>query len=152
MEDHVFHIMKKLMHNNGRFLRENLENLDLYPGQPKMIRILSQNDGMTKKDLAERLSVASPTITKMVERLEKNGFVYSKKDDHDKRITKVFLDSRGWEVLKELKAFTEEITKVYLKGLSDEEIDLFLKLMDKVNANIEGARQDKGKDDSCYDK
>lgn len=149
MQKDAFQILKKLMHNNGYCLRKSLEKFGLYPGQPKMIDILSKNDGMTKKDLAEKLSVAAPTITKMVERLEKNAFVYSQKDEQDKRITKVYLDSKGYEVLESLKAFTNGLTEIYFKDFSEEEIEVFLNLASRINANIEATRQQDDKS-RCY--
>lgn len=141
MQNDAFHILKKLMHNNGYCLRKSLDCLGLYPGQPKMIHILSKHDGMTKKDLAEKLSVAAPTITKMVERLENKGFIYSQKDEHDKRITKVYLDAKGHEILEALKASTNGLIEIYFKDFSDEEVALFLNLAQRVNANIEATKR-----------
>jgi hypothetical protein len=52
-----------------------LETLGLYHGQPPMLRALWKQEGLTHSELAASLHVQPATMTKMVQRMEKAGFV-----------------------------------------------------------------------------
>ena len=47
------------------------------------LRFLSVNDGITQRDLAEALHVARPTVTKMLNAMEKAGLVRRRPDAAD---------------------------------------------------------------------
>lgn len=137
MRQETLELIRKVIHQNREFSRLKLDSLGLYRGQPKMIYILSKEDGLTKKELAKRFDVAAPTITKMVERLEKNDFVYTQKDEKDKRITRVYISDKGREVKEQLVTFFNESQEVYFKGMTDEEVAVLNTLLTKMCNNVE---------------
>ncbi len=134
--ENALDIMRKVMHSSGVYMRLQLEALGLYGGQPKVLILLSSEDGLTKKDLAQRFEVTAPTITKMIERLEKNGFVCTKKDADDRRITRVYLEDRGRAILKALKDFKKESQSVYFKDFTDDEVERLHAMLERVRENI----------------
>ncbi len=136
MHKDTLDIMRRVMHSNMIYMRTKLEELGLYGGQPKVILLLSKENGLTKKELSERFEVAAPTITKMIERMEKNGFVYTQKDEEDKRITRVYIADKGLEVLRDLKTLQERISEVYFEGMTEAEIDMFHNYLERVRDNI----------------
>tara|TARA_Y100000588_G_C13628668_1_gene658535 strand:+ start:124 stop:603 length:480 start_codon:yes stop_codon:yes gene_type:complete len=137
MRQETIELIRKVIHQNREFARLKLDSLGLYRGQPKLIYILCKEDGLTKKELAGRLDVAAPTITKMVERLEKNDFVYTKKDEKDKRITRVYVSDKGKVVQKELVDFFNESKEVYFKDMTDTEVETLYTLLTKISKNVE---------------
>ena len=153
MRQETIEIIRKVMHQNREFARLKLDSLGLYRGQPKLIYILCKNAGLTKKELAQRLDVAAPTITKMVERLEKNNFLYTKKDEKDKRITRVYVSEKGKVVQKELVDFFNESKEVYFKDMTDTEVEtlhsLLTKMYKNVEENIELNSKDKNRKKGC---
>ncbi len=136
MRSETFNMFRRVMHDGMIYSRSKLEIMGLYRGQPKLIKILSEEDGLTKKELAERFDVTAPTITKMVERLEKNEFVFTKKDDKDKRITRVFLSEKGKAIKDQLSDFMEEAVDVYFDGMTDQDVETLHRLLEKVSDNI----------------
>ncbi|WP_405157159.1 MarR family transcriptional regulator [Paenibacillus sp. FSL K6-0108] len=54
--------------------------LVLQVGQDKLLCKLCSNNGITLMQLTELLNCKPPAVTNMVKTLEKNGFVYRKKD------------------------------------------------------------------------
>ena len=56
-------------------LSQRLALLDVYPGQDAVLLAIGEEDGISLRDLAERLSVRPPTITKTVTRLAAQGLV-----------------------------------------------------------------------------
>ena len=113
----------KLKH---RRMHELLESLGLYQGQPFVLRALWEQDGVTHSELAELLSRSPATITNMVKRMEKAGFVERRSDPRDERVSRVYLTEAGHDV----KAAVEDAWRAFderaLAGFSEEEL-IFLR-------------------------
>ncbi len=56
-----------------------LEEIGVYPGQPPMLFILNQEDGLSQKKLANKLKIKPSTITVMLKRMEKANLIVRKK-------------------------------------------------------------------------
>lgn len=72
-----------------------LADLGLHPGQDDLLRCLWESDGQSQAQLVRRLGVESPTITKMVTRLEAAGYVGRRPHPSDRRATQVWLTPAG---------------------------------------------------------
>ncbi len=67
----------------------------LHMGQEFMLAQLWREDGLTQSQLAERLRVSPPAVTKVVRSLERAEFVRRAPDDSDGRMIRVHLTERG---------------------------------------------------------
>ena len=77
------------LHSAARLSRTALASRLLthgfYAGQDQIMLALSQEDGQTPGQLAGRLGVRPPTITKTINRLQAQGFLDKKASNHDAR-------------------------------------------------------------------
>ena len=67
----------------------------LHMGQEFMLAQLWREDGLTQSQLAERLRVSAPAVTKVVRSLERGGLVRRAPDESDGRVVRVQLTERG---------------------------------------------------------
>jgi len=125
-------VSRKSMH----IMREKLKSCGLYKGQPKLLFLLNKDDGLTKKEISQRFEIAAPTVTKMVERLENNNFLYTKKDENDKRITRVYISDKGKLIIEEVMGSRIHAADIYFKDLSEEEVEAFNVILKKIRNNI----------------
>ena len=72
-----------------------LESLGLYRGQTPVLFELWEQEGLTHTELAKRLHVQPATITKMIQRMAKAGFVERRQDPEDQRVSRVYLSKAG---------------------------------------------------------
>src|SRR3954471_11385323 len=72
-------------------------------------------------DLAEREAIAQPTVTTLVGRLERDGFVERRADPDDARAVLVHLTRPGLDRLNEMRAAREVLLEARLAALTDEE-------------------------------
>ena len=79
-----------------------LEGLGLYRGQPLVIEILWQKEGLTQVELARQMNNSQATVTKMLQRMEKAGFILRKPDPADQRIMRVYLTETGRKIKKDV--------------------------------------------------
>ena len=85
----------KLFKTHRSFLNEKLASIGLYAGQEGLLFHLSQNDGLTMSQLTEKMSIQHATLFTMVERMAKNDLIVKRKDEEDKRTSRILLTSNG---------------------------------------------------------
>ncbi|MQS88908.1 MarR family winged helix-turn-helix transcriptional regulator [Companilactobacillus mishanensis] len=108
------------------------DNQPLFKGQGKILLALSQEDGLSQKELADRLNLTAQSTAEFVGKLVKKGFVTKEKSQHDKRVVIIKLTDSGRE---NSQTATAEIPD-YIKALTDEELDQLSALFTKINANL----------------
>ena len=93
-----------------------------YAGQDQIMIALSQEDGQTPGQLATRLGVRPPTITKTINRLQAQGFLDKKASNHDARQAHIFLTDPGRDTIRAIEKSLRKTEKQALKGL-DKRVD-----------------------------
>lgn len=63
--------------------------------QQKVLGILAENDGMTRKELSETLGIRPQSGGEIVKKLEKNGYVERTPDENDGRAYRIHLTEAG---------------------------------------------------------
>lgn len=101
-----------------------LEKLNLYHGQPPVLHALWEQEGLTHSELAARLHVQPATITKMIQRMEKAGFVERRSDPEDQRISRVHLTDAGRSIQAAVRQVWHELEEETFAGLTQEECTL----------------------------
>ncbi|MAM34951.1 MAG: transcriptional regulator [Micavibrio sp.] len=126
----------KLFKTHRSFLNEKLASIGLYAGQEGLLFHLSQNDGLTMSQLTEKMSIQHATLFTMVERMAKNDLIVKRKDEEDKRTSRILLTSNGRKKLERLSTIWLETEKQIIKGLTQSEIKTFIELTIKINNNL----------------
>lgn len=132
----IFLLLQDIMRLSHKSLRNNLKPYGLFKGQPKILGYLSHHDMASKKDIADRFNIAMPTVTKTIERLEKNDFVKTTPDRKDKRKKRVSLTKKGIEVDVELVNFKKAYAHKIFKDINKEDLDHFEKVLLKLKSNM----------------
>lgn len=109
----------------------------LFSGQHHIIMLLKEHNKMTVSEIAKELGVAYSTASVSIKRLEKSGFVSKKADKNDARITYIFLTEKGKRVPEHIKQKLDSQENIITKGMSEDEIMLLSKLLDKIVENYE---------------
>lgn len=107
-----------------------------YAGQDQIMIALHQEDGQTPGQLASRLGVRPPTITKTINRLQAQGFLNKQASETDARQAHVFLTEAGLETIRAIEKSVKKTEKQALKGLDKKEQKTLSKLLARVEANL----------------
>lgn len=114
-----------------------LEALGLYRGQPPMLHALWEQEGLSHTQLAERLQISLATITKMIQRMEKAGFVLRRSDPADERISRVYLTESGRAVRASVQAVWDQMEAETFQDFSVEERVVLRCFLQKIHQNLE---------------
>ena len=104
-----------------------LKEMNLHIGQEKLLMELWKEDGLTQTELAERLRIEPPTLTKMLGRLEKTELLEKRKDADDARICRIFLTDKGYSLQEPFTKLWLDLEEIVLANLSLEEQLLLLR-------------------------
>lgn len=122
MEDRLIFLVSKVCQKLIVHLQKSFsENgIELTPIQGMLLFFLQKNNGSNLTQISQGLMLENPTVTGLIDRLEKSGHV--KRSDHpnDRRVYLVYLTEKGKKVAKKalpiVKKLNEEIKKGYSKG------------------------------------
>ena len=132
----VLHLIGRVCGCKYQRVQRLLDELGLYHGQPPVLNALWEREGMTQSELAERLNRSPSTITKMVQRMEKAGFVARCDDPEDERISRVYLTEAGREVRAAVGDVWHTFACQAFAGFSEEELTTFNTLLQRLHHNI----------------
>ncbi|PAV30874.1 MarR family transcriptional regulator [Virgibacillus profundi] len=110
---------------------------NLTKGQYLYIVRICENPGIIQEKLAEMIKVDRTTAARAIKKLEINGFIEKKEDEHNKKIKKLFLTEKGKSVYPFIKRENNYSNSVALEGLSEKEAETFFNLVQRVRKNIE---------------
>jgi DNA-binding MarR family transcriptional regulator len=112
------------------------EALGLYRGQPRMLRVLWDQEGLTHTELSRQLQVQPATITKMLQRMEKAGFVVRRHDPDDQRVSRVYLTHAGRAVRDDVQQVWRRLEQEAFAGFTEEESALLRQFFLRIRANL----------------
>ncbi len=123
----------------GKASQETLLKIykNLTIAEANAIHAIGPNEPKTMKQIAETLGVAVSTPTRTIDRLLEKGFVNRKVGEKDRRKLLIELTPKGNKLLEDIDKENLEIIRRMLNGLSDEEIETFIKILSKISENIE---------------
>src|SRR5258707_9146784 len=76
-------------------MSDALAEIGLYAGQEMFLWHLWREDGLTQSQMVERMCVQPPTVSKMLDRLEKVGLVERRPDSENSHLSHVYLTELG---------------------------------------------------------
>ncbi|MGD0782909.1 MAG: MarR family winged helix-turn-helix transcriptional regulator [Candidatus Aminicenantales bacterium] len=117
-----------------------LARLGLRLGQDLILFQLAAQEALSQIGLAERLGVEQATISIMLRRMEKAGFVRRRTDRADARVTRVSATRKGLSLVAPVHRLWREQERNLLNGLTDEDQRTLGKLLTRVRANLESRR------------
>jgi DNA-binding MarR family transcriptional regulator len=117
-------------------MMQALADHGLHPGQAMCLRLLSANDGITQRDLAGALHVARPTVTKMLNSMEKAGLVRRRPDAADARLTCVELTQAGRAEEKKMNLAAAEYVNATIATLPEDDRRELARLLEELGASI----------------
>ncbi len=131
-----------ILNDVARLLRttydRRMKALGLTRSQWWVLTHLYRNDGVTQSELAEILEIEKPTLGRLLDRLEANGWVRREEHAVDRRAKRVFLTEEVGPAMKSMRVAAAELRRDALEGLSPEQQSQFVDTLIAVKANLGG--------------
>lgn len=138
----------KMLHYS---LKEGMEwgirqtGIDLTPAQLDVLMSVAQGGGepVNQRDIEEQLRLSNPTVTGILKRLEKKGFVTRTVGKRDRRCKEVRLTEKCAALGEQLRPQPQEMLGRLFEGFTPEEFDtinsLILRLLKNYNSILKAS-------------
>lgn len=116
---------------------KSLAEFGLNSQQGHTLGYINSNEGIIQKELADFFKKRDASITSMLQGLEKKGFIERRIPKDNEREKKVYLLPKGKELIEDFDKKFQEIENDITKCLTDDETQTLLRLLTKINSNLE---------------
>jgi DNA-binding MarR family transcriptional regulator len=137
-------IMKEILREIGMIARalDSISNIEfkefeLTKGQYLYLVRICENPGIIQEKLAEMIKVDRTTAARAIKKLELNGFIEKKEDEHNQKIKKLFPTEKGEKVYPFIRRENDYSNTVALSGFSEREAETIFNLLQRVRKNVE---------------
>lgn len=107
--------------------------------QFRVLKRLATENGIPMGDLASKVFVDSPTLTKIIDRMVTSADVYRGPDPQDRRRVLIFISKKGRSLYDQLHSIDEGMEHDLTGGLEDDERQAFVKIMLALLAETAGS-------------
>ena len=109
----------------------------VHEGQQYVLRCLWQEDGLSPGEVARRLNLATPTVTRATTRMAAAGLLRREPHPRDRRMVRLWLTDRGRALEKDIDAETGHIARRALGTFTDDEVAALVRALEQVRRNLE---------------
>lgn len=109
----------------------------IHPGQIPLLVILGKNNGISQRELADKLGIKPSTVTISIHRLEKNDLVECRPDENDRRRSRLYLSEKGKHFREKMAQVMEMNERFMMRGFSKSEVELLEHFLERIIHNME---------------
>ena len=138
MDKHVGMYFKKISEKLEKRANENLGKRELTFTQGKVLWYLRKNGEktVTLSDVAKFLDCTHATVSGLVSRLEKKGYVRVEADPNDHRAKNLFLTEKEMTKFRAMQAHRTLMEETLLQGFTEEEKEQLASYLKRVYENL----------------
>lgn len=112
------------------------DGCELRPEQFTVLNALKENDGMYLRQLANITYKDRPNITRIVSILEEKGYLKSSLEAEGRQVKKLYITQKGKDICEKLLPTIFSIWDTSVEGLSVDEVENFLQVLDRIEENL----------------
>ena len=145
-EPTAFRLMRRIEYT-GRIhhmaFRSVLQEGGLPPAQASALRIIIRTPGMSQRELADRLHIQRATVTVMLQKMERSGYVDRRPDPMDQRISRIYPTPAAVALDEEDRRAVDGYFSRVFQNFSPEELQHMDALLSRLGQNIRGILEDR---------
>lgn len=135
MEEYIikFLFIAKAIKNKNRSV---ISSYKLSPNEIDLLVALDMGVYDTAKEIADNFEISKSLVCRSVDSLTKKGYIDTKKDEKDKRVSHLILREEAKPIVEALKENRKKTTEDLLLGIDKEELKIFSKVLNQMKNNM----------------
>ena len=114
-----------------------LHGTGVSPAQFLALAHLTALGPLSQRDLSDLLSITPATTVRLVDRMERDGWVTRQSDPDDGRVNLVILTERAAEIWEEVSQNVRAMLEQAYRGIHPAEIETVKRVLERVRRNLE---------------
>ena len=120
---------------------KKIQDMELTPVQFRVLGEISHLESkgaeeINQRDLEKVEKITHPAMTGIIQRLESKGFIICTPSPRDKRYKKISCTDKTTDIHKMIDIMDEQLLAELCQGLSQEEIDTYVRITKHIISNI----------------
>ena len=134
----VYVALLRTADDSKRYLSDLLDADDVTLQQYNVLRILrgAGDEGLPTLSVAERMIERTPGVTRLIDRMERKGWVTRERCAKDRRRVWCMITDEGLALLTRLDAPIDSVDDVLEGALSEEELGTLTNYLDRIRAKL----------------
>ncbi|MDB5963636.1 MAG: hypothetical protein JWQ72_136 [Polaromonas sp.] len=137
LDESVPYMMNRVVGLMNRQLELDLQQLGLSFQHWRIVAVLAEHDGRSIKDLSDYAVVPHSSLSRLLTRMEEDGYVRREVDALDARNVKVHITPVGSRMYRKILPMAIGIREQALQGLGDAERRTMLKTLNRMRTNMQ---------------
>lgn len=137
------HLLMKAHTAMHKRIMSGAANYNLTAGQPKILEFLSETGVADQRTIAQHCEIEPATVGSILMRMEESGLIERRREVGNRRSLFVSLTEQGKAAAEKTAELFEKGEEVALNGISEEERQLFCRLLERVYNNLRNTEDDK---------
>ncbi|MDD1730001.1 MAG: MarR family transcriptional regulator [Methanospirillum sp.] len=118
------------------YLDTELESYHIGSGQFYLLMPLFAQDGINQESLAQIIKVDKATVTRAIQKLVDEGYVFRQRDEEDRRAYRVFLTAKARVIEPEIRKIALGWEEILLSGLDADQKELIAHTFGDMIENV----------------
>ena len=119
-----------------KLLRTYIGRHDISTAQWFLLRVLWEEEGLSQRELSDRVNTTEPTTQSALLRMEKQGIIRRAKNPKDRRANRIYLTPKGRKLEAKMIPYAIEVVNVAARGMGADDLATLKRLINKVRANL----------------
>lgn len=116
-------------------IKEN--NINVTPEQWALLNRLNENQGLTQNELGKVSFKDTANITRLIDKLEKKGFVERQLNSSDRRIRKIYITDQGRKIRDLVEPLAIKVLEEATKNIDPIEVEIYNDVARRIIGNLE---------------
>lgn len=112
------------------------EKVGVTAGQWKVLVMLVDQNGLTQKEIADRLGLDGATLIPIIDKMEKDKLVVRKVDPTDRRNNRIYRTERADALWDKMMQCVSSIKEISLKGIPDQNVKVMKDVLENIWQNL----------------
>ena len=140
MPKHYGHMLRVLHWCTDQTMTGALARMDLTAAQGHIMGYLAHSPNPPcSRDIEEAFQLSHPTVSGLLSRLEKKGFIEFRPDEKDRRCKRIHMLPKGQACIELMHHTIRENEERIVQGFSDAEKAQFASLLERAISNMGGS-------------
>lgn len=134
---HFGHAVRILHWCADQNMTNALAQMELTAAQGRIMGFIAHSTRpLCSRDIEEEFRLSHPTVSGLLSRLEKKGFIEFRPDAQDRRCKRIYMLPKGWECHDTMHRTIQENEARMVAGFTPEEAELFRSFLGRAIANM----------------
>jgi len=125
----VGHLVKLAYIAMRREMDASVRKAGITTTQWQALGVLYHKPGLTHSELVDHMGIEPPSVTSLVNGMERKGWIKRERSDVDARVKRLHLTQRGRRLIESLRKATEPVERRMVAALTDNERDFLKSLL-----------------------